>query len=274
VPRFQCRSRRANRRPRKPLNLSAVFESRNSRSAEPRSRITPATLRRSAAWARAAGPCDRRARGWSSLVVASLGAVECTRLHAALLETGVQTRMGKDPYVQASHKAPCSRARYAHRVSHASRKDIPFLRLLDRSKAVKILSVLSHGILLRKAAALYHPLYRKRRPNSPVVLARGRAQPGASAPLAPLTRRRHARCNSLLQETPSVAAAGAPRRLRRTEAACSTLERRWGDAATAHIGHFSRLNCENVFQPTRTHLRRQRPAHAEPEFRAGFEHVS
>jgi len=49
------------------------------------------------------------------------------------------------------------------------------------------------------------------RPNSPVVLARGRAQPGASRLLNPLTRRRHARCSSLLQGTPSVAAARARR---------------------------------------------------------------
>jgi hypothetical protein len=34
-------------------------------------------------------------------------------------------------------------------------------------------------------------------------------------------------------------------------AACSTLESRWGDAATALIGHFGRLNCENVFRPPR-----------------------
>jgi len=65
-----------------------------------------------------------------------------------------------------------------------------------------------------------------RRPNSPVVLSRGRAQPGASRLFHPLTRRRHARCNSLLQGTPSVAAAGAPRRSRGTQAARSTLERR------------------------------------------------
>jgi len=66
----------------------------------------------------------------------------------------------------------------------------------------------------------------KSRPNSPVVLSRGRAQPGASAPRATLTRRRHARCSSLLPDTPSVAAAGAPRRSRGTLAARSTLERR------------------------------------------------
>jgi len=53
-------------------------------------------------------------------------------------------------------------------------------------------------------------------PNSPVVLARGRAQPGASRLGNALTRRRHVRCSSLLPDAPSVAAAAAPRRSRGT----------------------------------------------------------
>jgi len=73
------------------------------------------------------------------------------------------------------------------------------------------------------------PAYSQGRANSPVVLARGRAQPGASRLVSPLTRRRHARCNSLLRDTPSVAAAVAPRRSRGTLAARSTLEERWAD---------------------------------------------
>jgi len=86
-----------------------------------------------------------------------------------------------------------------------------------------------------------------------VVLARGRAQPGASRLWDRLTRRRHARCSSLLQGTPSVAAAGAPRRSRGTLAASSTLERRWGDAALAFIGHLAEVHCEKVLRPTRIH---------------------
>jgi len=62
-----------------------------------------------------------------------------------------------------------------------------------------------------------------------VVLSRGRPEPGASRLVNPLTRRRHARCSSLLPVPPSVAAAGAPRRSRGTWAARSTLERRWAD---------------------------------------------
>jgi hypothetical protein len=57
-----------------------------------------------------------------------------------------------------------------------------------------------------------------------------------------LARRRHAGCNSLLQNTRSVAAAGAPRRSGRTRAACGSLKRRYSDRATARI-HVSATRC-------------------------------
>jgi len=56
--------------------------------------------------------------------------------------------------------------------------------------------------------------------------ARGRPKTGALRLGNPLARRRHAGCNSLLQDAPSVAAAGAPRRSHRTEATCGSLKGR------------------------------------------------
>jgi hypothetical protein len=73
-----------------------------------------------------------------------------------------------------------------------------------------------------------------------------------------LERGRHAGCFSLLLDVPSVTAAGAPRRSGHKRAACGSLKGRWGDAATARIGHFKPLNRENAFQPNTNQLRRQR----------------
>ena len=159
--------------------------------------------------------------------------------------SGLTTSLGKKQSATAAHRAYADRLRPHARAARAN-KQLCRAESFNDPQAADTSNGIRACLLRAQMLLVFGPIrmIRKHRapPNSPVVLARGRAQPGASRLVNPLTRRRHARCRSLLPDTPSVAAAGAPRRSRGTQAARSTLERRWADAKdVAPKPH--RLNC-------------------------------
>ena len=74
-------------------------------------------------------------------------AIKPSALHATLLETGAQIHRDMDRFVQVSPRASCPRERSALLVSREFRTGIPFLLLLERSKAGLVfeLHFLAHG---------------------------------------------------------------------------------------------------------------------------------
>src|SRR5205085_8772161 len=93
-------------------------------------------------------PARRRALRFqlSSVVVANR-AIKPSGLHAAFFETGAQIHTGIDRCALISLRASSRRAQRELRASRVFRMGIPFLRLLERSKAGLVfeLRLLAHG---------------------------------------------------------------------------------------------------------------------------------